>query len=278
VDLTNYLTRIGYEGGVKPDLECLTRIHRCHALSVPYENLDVQLERPMDLNVERIFEKIVTRKRGGWCYEQNGLLGWALSEIGFDVTRCTGAVDRRDFGDEKIGNHLVLHVQLDGSYLCDLGIGDGIRVPITLQAGLHQQGELEFRLEILDDGFWRFHNHSLASPATFDFKTGVADEALFEAKNQFLQTSQESGFVQNLCCLKMHDTSVTCLTGQVLSHITQNGETKTLITTATDLVETLAEVFGIEEPEAARIWPKVQARHKALFGNTSIDEINLTGL
>ena len=67
MELEGYLARIGFEGRIKPDLECLTQIHRSHALNVPYENLDVQLERPVDQDVARIYEKIVSRRRGGWC-------------------------------------------------------------------------------------------------------------------------------------------------------------------------------------------------------------------
>jgi len=75
MQLEDYLLRIGYKGEIQPDLNCLTQIHRCHALSVPYENLDVQLERPLDQDIERIFYKIVSCKRGGWCYEQDGTVG-----------------------------------------------------------------------------------------------------------------------------------------------------------------------------------------------------------
>jgi N-hydroxyarylamine O-acetyltransferase len=91
MELHDYLKRVGYRGPIEPTLEVLRAVHRCHACNVPYENLDVIRQVPVDQDIERIFTKIVHDGRGGWCYEMNGLLGWALREIGFDVTRMCGA-------------------------------------------------------------------------------------------------------------------------------------------------------------------------------------------
>ena len=274
--LEDYLIRIGYEGDIQPDLVCLTRIHRCHALSVPYENLDVQLGRPLDQDVERIFHKIVTRKRGGWCYEQNGLLGWALREIGFDVTRVVGAMERREWGDEMLGNHLVLLVQLDKIYIADLGVGDGSRTPLPLVEGTHQQGGLVFRLERINDGYWRFHNHSFGIPTTFDFKQEAADETLIARTNHELQTSPDATFVQNFVAQIMRENSITCLTGKVMRDKTSVGTTKTILSSAEELEHTLVEVFGIEDPEIQSIWPRIQARHAVLFGDQTLDQIDVS--
>jgi N-hydroxyarylamine O-acetyltransferase len=274
--LEDYLIRIGYEGNVEPDLDCLTGIHRCHALSVPYENLDVQLGRPLDQDVERIFQKIVSRRRGGWCYEQNGLLGWALREIGFDVTRCVGAMERREWGDEMLGNHLVLLVQLDKTYIADLGVGDGGRTPLPLVEGTHQQGDLVFRLERINDGYWRFHNHSFGIPTTFDFKQEAADETLIARTNDELQTSPDAIFVQNFVAQIMRENSITCLTGKVMRDKTSDGTTKTILSSATELEHTLVEVFGIEDPGIQSIWPRIQARHAVLFGDQTVDQIDVS--
>ena len=274
--LEDYLIRIGYEGDVQPDLDCLTRIHRCHALSVPYENLDVQLERPLGQDIEHIFHKIVSCNRGGWCYEQNGLLGWVLSEIGFDVTRVVGAVWRHEEGDEMIGNHLLLLVQLGKTYVVDLGLGDGGRTPLPLVEGTHQQGDLLFRLERINDGYWRFHNHSFGIPKTFDFKQESADESLIARKNYELQTSPDELFVQNFVAQIMRENSIACLTGKVLRDKTSAGTTKTILSSAKELEHTLAEVFGIRDPKIQSVWPKIQARHAALFGDQTLDQIDVS--
>ena len=95
MDLQLYLDRIGFAGASRPDLATLRAIHRGHSLSISYENLDVQLGRPLTTSPAEAFEKIVRRGRGGWCYEMNGLLAAVLEEIGFKVTRLAGGVGRR---------------------------------------------------------------------------------------------------------------------------------------------------------------------------------------
>ena len=113
MDLQQYFVRINYHDTPKVDFTTLAQIHHQHLLHIPYENLDVQLGRPLDFDITRIYEKLVINHRGGWCYEMNGLLQWALQEIGFTVTRMSGAVMRASQGDQQLGNHLVLQVDLD---------------------------------------------------------------------------------------------------------------------------------------------------------------------
>jgi N-hydroxyarylamine O-acetyltransferase len=72
MDLQAYFDRIGFAGPARPDLATLRAIHRAHLLAVPYENLDVQLGRPVTLDPAHAFDKIVRRRRGGWCYEMKG--------------------------------------------------------------------------------------------------------------------------------------------------------------------------------------------------------------
>ena len=94
MDVDAYLNRIGLAQRPDATLAGLTALHRTHLLEIPYENLDVQLGRPVTLALEPIFEKVVTNRRGGWCYGMDGLLGWALGGLGVWVTRATGAVLR----------------------------------------------------------------------------------------------------------------------------------------------------------------------------------------
>ena len=80
MELSAYLHRIGFDGRVRPDLATLRAIHRAHQYAIPFENLDVQLHRPVVLDVEANYDKIVHQRRGGWCYEMNGVMGWALKQ------------------------------------------------------------------------------------------------------------------------------------------------------------------------------------------------------
>lgn len=79
--LDRYFERIGYSGTPRVDLETLTALHRLHLESIAYENLDVQLGVPVPIDTSAAFEKLVTRQRGGWCYEMNGIPSWALDGI-----------------------------------------------------------------------------------------------------------------------------------------------------------------------------------------------------
>jgi N-hydroxyarylamine O-acetyltransferase len=262
--LDGYLERIDYRGPVVPDLGCLTAIHRQHLLHIPYEDLDVQLGRTLDLDPQRIFEKIVERKRGGWCYEMNGLLCWALREIGFEVTRMVGGVMRVMHGDAAMGNHLVLRVELDLPMLADVGIGDGMLEPIRLTPGSFAQGAREFRLEVLEGEFWRFHNHPGALPPSFDFVTESDEEHLAKTCHN-LQQDEDSLFRQNLICLQPDGSGGSkTLFGRVLG---LPGEEKRILESADAFSDALEAVFGLRDPDFQNLWPQVVARHEEIFGD-----------
>ena len=276
--LAAYLNRIGYRGPVRPDFECLRQVHLGQVLSIPYENIDIQLGHPVDQDIERIFHKIVAKERGGWCFELNGILGWALGEIGFDVQRVSAGIRRDERGDAAFGNHLILLVRLDRSYLADHGMGDGLRQPIPVELGEHTQGNLKFYLEKTGDNYWRFRNHALAYPPNFDFKETAADETLIAAKSASLQVVPESVFVQNLICQIMDHETVTCLTGRVLRHNSSAGIKKTLLHSSAELEQTLSKIFGIKHVDVSRLWSKALERHNELFGARTIEEIDVKGM
>jgi N-hydroxyarylamine O-acetyltransferase len=265
MDLDAYLQRIGLTGRLPATAETLHTVHRAQAHAIPYEGLDVQLGVRLDFDPARIFDKLVTRRRGGWCYEANGLLGWALTELGFAVQRCVAGVHRRERGDAALGNHLTLIAFLDQPWLCDLGLGDGLRAPIPLVEGTHRDGALTFRLERLPDGLWRFHNHALGSPPTFDFHDTPADEALLLGRNDLLQTDPASHFVLNAEVIRMGPDDAHLLLGRVLRHTTPAGTTKQILGSPQALATVLASHFGITGVDVAAIWPKICARHAALF-------------
>jgi N-hydroxyarylamine O-acetyltransferase len=277
LDLANYLQRIHYSGPVRPDLDCLRAIHRQHVRSIPYEDLDVQLGRPLDLNTERIRRKLIDEGRGGWCYEMNGLLGWALQQIGFDVTRMTGGVMRSEAGDAAYGNHLVLRVDLNGkSWIADAGLGDALQEPIPLREGAHQQNGRHYTLTQLDAETWRLENHPGRLPPTMDFLNKPADEGLFEATCANLQSDPESMFVQNLMCFRCRaDGGVDMLLGRVHADLASGTPQKRLIADLEDFERVLQQVFGLQEPEIDTLWQKVVARHQALFGDKPADAIEL---
>src|SRR5690349_19428106 len=119
--LSRYFARVGYSGDAKVSLATLRDLHRAHLLSIPYENLDIHLGVPLTLDEDRIFAKLVDERRGGWCYEMNGVLANVLETMGFDVRRVAGTVGRAAHGWRAQGNHLVLVVKLDRPWIVDVG-------------------------------------------------------------------------------------------------------------------------------------------------------------
>lgn len=265
MDVKAYLNRIAYAGPMRKDLTTLTALHRAHLRAIPYENLDVQLGRPVTIERPAIFDKLVTRRRGGWCYEMNGLFGWALEELGFKVTRSAGAVMRQARGDEAVGNHLVLKVALEeGIFLADVGFGDGPLDPIFVASGAFVSNGFEFALSRLDDGWWRLHNHKSGGAASFDFNMALADETHLAARCFWLQSSPESPFVQNAVLQHHSADGLWMMRGRVLRKVTPTAETDYFIESAPEYVGVLAEVFGLRLPEAAELWPKICARHELI--------------
>ena len=263
--LAAYLERIGFEGTPHPDLDTLRRVHRAHVLAIPYENLDVQLRRSVGLDVRDVYEKLVLRRRGGWCYELCGLLAWALEEIGFRVTRMEGAVRRAELGEVAIGNHLVLRIDLDRPFLADVGLGDGLVEPVPLEVGPIRQGWLAFRLEQLGECWWRFHNHPHGAASSFDFRNAPGSPATFAAQCSRLQSDPASNFVLNAVCKRHLPDRIEELRGRTRRTVRATGVEQRTLDSADEYVDTLSRVFGIDLPEAATLWPRILARHAELF-------------
>ncbi len=268
MQLSRYLRRIGHEGPVAADLATFRAVHRAHALSLAYENLDVQLRTPVTRDPADAFDKIVARRRGGWCYEMNGLLGWALQEIGFDVAFLAGAVMRDMAGDGVIGNHLVLLVQIDSEdFIGDVGFGDGLVEPVALREGPIAGNPLRCSLHSIGGGWWRYANDPRSGGPSFDFNPSVTDENLLEEKCRFLQNDPSSPFVQNTVVQRWTNGAHYSLRGRVLRTLTPHDERKSLIASADDYASTLQNLFEIDVPEAAGLWPAIAARHEAVFAS-----------
>lgn len=261
--LRAYLDRVGFEGEPKADLDTLTRLHRGHLEHIPYENLDVVLGRRLDLDAARSFDKLVTRRRGGWCYEMNGLFAWALERIGFSLTRLAGAVRRAELGDAFIGNHLVLLVHLHRPYIADVGFGDGLREPAPLAEGPIEQSGFVSRFERLEDGWWRYHNHQNGGAPDFDFRAEPADAAVLEERCVFLQTSPHSPFTQNVVLQKRLSDRVEVLRNALRLTALPDRVEKRLLENADEFVAEIRNVFGVDEPEARGLWPLAELRARA---------------
>jgi N-hydroxyarylamine O-acetyltransferase len=267
MQLAAYFARIGYRGVARPDLLTLRSLLRAHVLSVPFENIDVQLGRPLGTDPGAAYEKIVVRRRGGWCYEQNGLFGWALSAIGFDVTRIGAAVMRAQRGAIAEANHLALLVRLpasDDTWLADVGFGGSLLEPIRLEEDEHRHAPFRLGLRRLDDGHWQFWEDAGDGEFRYDFRAEPASEDALARRCAFLQADPDSSFVLNLVAQIRAPEAHTTLRGRVLSRWDSAGETTTTLGSPDELLEVLAGTFGLDVPAIAGCWPKILARHAQL--------------
>ncbi len=130
MDAAAYLQRINYDGPLAPSAETLRQLHLAHLLSVPFENLSIHRHEPIVLNDDALFEKIVRRRRGGFCYELNGVFAALLRSLGFNVTMLSAEVanNEGEFGEPF--DHMTLMVTLDERWLADVGFGDSFREPL----------------------------------------------------------------------------------------------------------------------------------------------------
>ena len=133
MDIHAYLSRIGYRGTLEPSAATLHALQQAHLLAVPFENLDIHLGRPIVLDQTALFDKIVARRRGGFCYELNGLFAVLLRELGFEVTLLSAGVARASGGFGPEYDHLTLLVD------CPLSVVHCKRAyPISLMATDHR--------------------------------------------------------------------------------------------------------------------------------------------
>ncbi len=270
--LQRYLDRIGYGGAVEPNFDTLAALQEAHVCSVPFENLDVQLGRTLSIRVDDAYEKIVLNSRGGWCYEQNGLFGWALSKIGFDVTRIAASVMRDQRGEASTASHLCLLVRstrLKSKHLVDVGFGGSMIKPVVLQEAQYNQPPFKLGLERLDDRYWRFWEDAGDGQFSFDFVDEPADESLLAKKNASLQNDPASNFVLNLVAQQRSVDQHCTLRGRVFSVAKTSVIETTILDSPETLVSILADEFQLDVPEVATLWPRIAARHEILFGNDS---------
>lgn len=132
MDIQPYLDRIHYTGPLNPTPDTLRGLHLAHMRSVPFENLSIHWGEPIRLDVVWLYDKIVRRKRGGFCYELNGLFGWLLQRVGFDVTYLSAGVMSGDGSFGPDFDHMALLVRSDRDYLADVGFGDSFVQPLYL--------------------------------------------------------------------------------------------------------------------------------------------------
>jgi N-hydroxyarylamine O-acetyltransferase len=266
--LQQYVDRIGYSGLLEPSLETLIGLHRAHLKTIPYENLEIHFGRKLELNLERIFERLVLERRGGWCYEMNGLFAWVLREIGFDVRLVSTHVTRADGSLMAPGDHVALIVEFKSgletaspqtAWLVDVGWGNGFLDPLPLEVGTCTQGFLEYRLENFGES-WSFFNQQYGADG-FSFTLEPRNLEEFQERCTWQQSSPESGFVRVAVCQLFTPDGINTLRGAVLTTIRSTGKLEQTISSFEEYDKVLREDFKLEVPNLHELWGKVWQSH-----------------
>jgi N-hydroxyarylamine O-acetyltransferase len=245
--VAEYLERMGYDGPRDATAETLGRLHHAHLLAVPFENLDIHLGRPIVLDLDAIFDKVVRRRRGGFCYELNGLFGWLLGELGFDVTMVSARVanERGELSPEF--DHMALLVRLDRVWLADVGFGTSSREPLALDDGGEQYSDgVAYSVARDGDGWLMVGRDENCARPEYRFTELARRLDEYEPMCRYHQTSPDSHFTRNrICSLATPDGRVTLSCMRLI--VTRGGErTERELADEAEYAATLRGLFGVE--------------------------------
>jgi N-hydroxyarylamine O-acetyltransferase len=248
MDLHAYLKRICYDGALTPSVETLRRLHLAHLRTVPFENLSIHANEPIVLDDDALFEKIVVRRRGGFCYELNGLFAALLGALGFEVKMLSAQVARADGGFSPDFDHMALLVSDAGAWLVDVGFGDSFLEPVLLDGSAEQiQGDRAYRIsrdgeylileQRADDFKWNPQYRFTLTPYSYGD---------YAARCLYHQTSPESHFTKSRICSRA--TAQGRITLSDLRFITTSAGGKRqeqILTSEKEYARILSERFGI---------------------------------
>jgi N-hydroxyarylamine O-acetyltransferase len=240
-----YLERLAVERLKRSDLSYLRTLHAAHLQRVPFENLSIHLGEPISLEPAALATKILTRGRGGFCYELNGLFAGVLDQLGYRVTLLGARVwDGETFGPPL--DHLVLKVGTtdDGLWIVDVGFGDHSVYPLRWREGIeHCDPGGSFRLEAAENGSWDLYRNGSVQYRIEPNPRVLAD---FDAMCWYHQTSPCSHFTRSVVCTRRTEAGRMTLRGRRLTITTADGKQETEIEGDTRLLDTYQNVFGIQ--------------------------------
>ncbi len=249
MNIDAYLQRINYRGSRAPTADTLRALQVAHLLSVPFENLSIHAGEPIVLEDEALFDKIVIRRRGGFCYELNGLFSALLRGLGFKVEMLSAGVANAEegtFGPDF--DHMVLMVTLGERWLADVGFGDSFLQPLLLDYG-REQTETRRAYKVVSDndhlilmqresnGEWNNQYRFNLQPFSYPDYAGMC---------HYHQTSPESHFTSGRICTRATPEGRITLSEMRLITTDQKGvKQERLLKDEEEYNTTLREHFGI---------------------------------
>ena len=248
MDVEAYLRRINYGGPLAPTAETLRRLHVAHLLAVPFENLSIHYGQPVVLDDEALFDKIVARRRGGFCYELNGLFAALLRALGFDVTMLSAGVAKDGGGFGPDFDHMALMVRLRERRLADVGFGDSFREPLLLdERGEQAEGARAYRVAPDGDhlvltrrergGEWEPQYRFTLRPRVYE---DYAEMCLYQ------QTSPQSHFTRKRICSRATPEGRVSLSDlRLITTVEGGGREERVLADESEYAAALREHFGV---------------------------------
>lgn len=246
-----YLERIHYLGTPSVTLSTLADLQLCHMRAVPFENLAIHYKQPISLDEDLLFRKIVRNRRGGFCYELNGLFAQLLQKLGFTVTLISAEVYQKDGTFGPAFDHLALLVELDDIYLVDVGFGDSFTRPLHLhQRDSQVQGTTAYLIRQEGDTYV-LHQKNLEAPEgdwkpQYRFTRQAHQLVDFSHMCHYHQTAPESHFTQKRVCSRATVEGRVTLSDQRLI-ITQGAvRTETILQSEAEFLQALQAHFSLQ--------------------------------
>lgn len=252
-DLAAYLGRIGVDANPRPDVPTLGVLHRAHLAAIPFENLDIQMGKAISLDPTVLQEKMVRRRRGGYCFEHNMLFVHALRAIGFECHTCEARVRQNAAGVLRERTHMVLKVVCAGrTWLADVGFGgDGIIGPVAIDGSASEQFGRVYRI-INEDRMWVLQ---VERPGGWDDLYAILPVPVFPVDfvvaNWFTSTHPESRFVKTLTAQRSTPEARHVLRNLTYS-VHRGDQVESRDIARAELVPLLRDTFLIDVPEDSR--------------------------
>ncbi len=248
MEIGKYLERIEYSGALEPDLQLLKKLQKQHLLHIPFENIDIHYQTPIKLDIDQIYDKIIGKYRGGFCYELNGLYYELLIALGFSVKRVSARVYQKENQYSPEFDHLTLLVTIGNSeYLTDVGFGEFIFQPLELQVGKIQNDERGgFLIDKYEGEYLRVNKleNEIATPE-FIFKNEARELEAFEEMCEYHQTDPSSHFMQKRLISLPTEIGRITISGDLLKIKENNVITEKVLRNEKDFEKELWDKFKI---------------------------------
>lgn len=246
MNIKQYLKRFDAESLTEVSYTNLVKLQELHMQHIPFENLDVMRRVPIYLNLQTIYEKIVGRNRGGYCYEVNGLFHWLLNELGYSAYFVPATVKRPTGIWARAHTHVALIVELDIPYLIDVGFGAATpRVPVALDGSKHTDISSTYHIDTRADGTLDLiQRNAVGERILYRFDLDYKNLVDFHEGCVFNQVSEDSSFTHFDIITRATSTGRITLTDHQLS-VTKNGEEITSELSAEEKVAILHDKFNI---------------------------------